>query len=1037
LGHAVLAPLTTGPDELAHYEYVRFIAEHGRLPLTPAERAQASYKSDQPPLYHLLTALPAGAVPVDGPPSLKRVTDDPRRQLIERNRHAWGLYNTADEQWPYRGEVLRWQIGRWAAIFFGLLTVLATYLLARWFFVGRWLPALAATANVAFIPRFILTGSMLNYEPLLTFLTTLLLVVILRVASRGDLSGLFLSFFLGLLAGLAIITKLSALILPLEILLAGWLIGRHYRLGWSIRLRWLVLPALGVLLPVGTWYGFVVYQFNTVAQDGWWVGLLRPLIAADSSDATANRRVSLLTGGQAGFSAAIDNLESGPPWGGAATFWRTFWAVGIETVQPWGTQGLIIAAVLVAVAAAGLLRLWWASTRPSASDPGLAIAPRLAISLLLLHLLCPFILPLIRYAATFSLADTAQGRHVLFMAAPAFAILLVWGLSASLEAVVARRSPSIIHYSQFIIFLPGLILFGWSLTQLWTMTWAYLPPLPVTTTPPPASAAARPLTEAVTLLDHSSQLDAAARRLRVDLLWQATGLSPRDYLTHVQLLDAAGMPQAEWLGYPANGRYPTRAWDQGDTVRDTIWLSTAGLEAGEYTLVLNLLPTTRNAEPLLPQPLLLETIAIPQDSLQQFDQIFQVTGPAIGAAQYQVWQNGQPLSGPQTFRYRETVPVTLAALPGEWGRVVQLEILLPTGETRRFDPVLVTPTQAQFIVGPEWPTGDYRLRAEITPPGQPPAEAATAIVAHVDNRWERQFTAPPIAHPLAANFADQINLLGYDLLNNRAAPGQAVSLNLYWQALDWPDDYTIFAKLLAADQTAHGQLDRLPHNGYRTLYWAPGEIVTDPVGLPVAAAAPDGIYYVNLGLYHPVNGQAVSLPLVADGQSTGVTSVTIGPVKIGATPPGLTQPEARPQVSLNQPFGNQITLLGYTLTDETGRSIVNPKSKIQNPKLTLFWRAETLPTADYTTFVHLRNAAGETVAQKDQPPLGGAYPTSLWDPGEIIADELTIPLPENLPAADYSLVVGLYDFATGQRLPVPDHPANEVTLTTIPLGEQP
>ena len=33
LAHAALAPLTTGPDELAHYEYARFIADHGRLPL--------------------------------------------------------------------------------------------------------------------------------------------------------------------------------------------------------------------------------------------------------------------------------------------------------------------------------------------------------------------------------------------------------------------------------------------------------------------------------------------------------------------------------------------------------------------------------------------------------------------------------------------------------------------------------------------------------------------------------------------------------------------------------------------------------------------------------------------------------------------------------------------------------------------------------------------------------------------------------------------------------------------------------------------
>ena len=120
LAHASLAPLTTGPDELAHYEYVNFIANSRRLPLNTAEREQASYKSDQPPLYHLLAALPASFVDIDGPPFLKRFSDHPRRQLVERTRHAWGLYNTVDEQWPFRGEVLRWQVGRWMAILFGL-----------------------------------------------------------------------------------------------------------------------------------------------------------------------------------------------------------------------------------------------------------------------------------------------------------------------------------------------------------------------------------------------------------------------------------------------------------------------------------------------------------------------------------------------------------------------------------------------------------------------------------------------------------------------------------------------------------------------------------------------------------------------------------------------------------------------------------------------------------------------------------------------------------------------------------------------------
>ena len=341
LAHATLSPLTTGPDELAHYEYVRFIADHGRLPVNSQERSQASYKSDQPPLYHLIAALPAGLVDPTGPPFLKRVSDHPRRQLIERTRHAWGLYNTEDEWWPYRGEVLRWHVGRWVAIFFGAATVVLTYFIAADVF--RSLPhlagetealALGAAAIVAFVPRYALTGSMLNYETTLAFFAALFLWVLVRMANgqTGQSPNLPspISLLLGLCLGLAITTKLSALILPLETMVALWLIKRHYGWSWSRWLRTLALTGAAALLAVSWWFGFILVQFNTIAQDGLWVGLLRPLIAADASDATTNRLLSFLTGGQAGFAGAIREVAQKvkpavkliPPWAGRDCCWR-------------------------------------------------------------------------------------------------------------------------------------------------------------------------------------------------------------------------------------------------------------------------------------------------------------------------------------------------------------------------------------------------------------------------------------------------------------------------------------------------------------------------------------------------------------------------------------------------------------------------------------------------------------------------------------------------------------------------------------------
>jgi hypothetical protein len=310
-------------------------------------------------------------------------------------------------------------------------------------------------------------------------------------------------------------------------------------------------------------------------------------------------------------------------------------------------------------------------------------------------------------------------------------------------------------------------------------------------------------------------------------------------------------------------------------------------------------------------------------------------------------------------------------------------------------------------------------------------------VLHLTDQWQRQFSEPPLSHRVEANFANQVKLLGYDLGANRAQPGGGIPLTLYWQGLDWMgQDYTIFAKLLAADQTVHGGRERLPREGYRTIYWAPGEIITDSFGIPVAAAAPAGVYYINIGLYRLVGQQAVSLPLVQNGQLLDVTSLNIGPLKIGGPPPGLAIAAAKPQVTLNQPFGlgPNLTLLGYDLADEAGQAIAGPAAALSTLHLTLYWRSEAPLPADYTTFVHVRDEAGQTIAQKDGPPLNGAYPTSLWDPGEIIADTVQVSLPAALPSGEYQVIVGLYDLASGVRLTVPGSPDNGLLLRKVAIS---
>lgn len=85
--------------------------------------------------------------------------------------------------------------------------------------------------------------------------------------------------------------------------------------------------------------------------------------------------------------------------------------------------------------------------------------------------------------------------------------------------------------------------------------------------------------------------------------------------------------------------------------------------------------------------------------------------------------------------------------------------------------------------------------------------------------------------------------------------------------------------------------------------------------------------------------------------------------------------------------------------------------------LELTWRTTMPIAASYKVFTHLYNESGRLVAQHDSVPANEEDPTSSWTPGEIITDRHGLMLPDVTPSS-LRLVIGLYDPATGQRLPL-------------------
>ena len=142
---------------------------------------------------------------------------------------------------------------------------------------------------------------------------------------------------------------------------------------------------------------------------------------------------------------------------------------------------------------------------------------------------------------------------------------------------------------------------------------------------------------------------------------------------------------------------------------------------------------------------------------------------------------------------------------------------------------------------------------------------------------------------------------------------------------------------------------------------------------------------------------------------------------------------AQPRFSVAATFGDppQVRLLGYDLQGEPA-----PGEQLT---LILYWRVEASLPISYKVFVHLIGADGRPAAQGDDFPLGGARPTTSWQPGETLVDVYTIAIPRDLPPGDYPLRIGFYDPGTGARLsPVLDanhlpQPADQIELDVLSI----
>lgn len=109
-------------------------------------------------------------------------------------------------------------------------------------------------------------------------------------------------------------------------------------------------------------------------------------------------------------------------------------------------------------------------------------------------------------------------------------------------------------------------------------------------------------------------------------------------------------------------------------------------------------------------------------------------------------------------------------------------------------------------------------------------------------------------------------------------------------------------------------------------------------------------------------------------------------------------------------FGDRFGLLGYRIQEGASNRVIT---------ITLYWQALEKSDFDYSVFMHLTDGSERVIAQQDHAPGAiDGYPPTKWWIGDIVADKHTVTVPDSTPAVPLYLRIGVYNYQTGERLPL-------------------
>ena len=290
-----------------------------------------------------------------------------------------------------------------------------------------------------------------------------------------------------------------------------------------------------------------------------------------------------------------------------------------------------------------------------------------------------------------------------------------------------------------------------------------------------------------------------------------------------------------------------------------------------------------------------------------------------------------------------------------------------------------------FIAGPlqGWATG-IEQRYQLIPWGR--------LVRIAPRERVPESLLPPLPQPIDAVFSGQLRLIAADFAP-QAVAGQDFPVTLTWQALAELNADTSISLRLVRDDGIVAQLDEPLRSG-----WFPRE--TLPVGqyllgyplLHVPLGTLPGAYRLQLVSYTN-DKQPWLLP-------SGEATLTLGDVEITPPPSGTLPDPDTYKFPPPHDFNGEIRLAGFDYS-------VNRVGQGKGFATRLLWQAITPPADNYTLHAELLDAAGSPLRSWAVLPQDGRAPTSAWQPGQYIRDQIDLVVPASAPPGDEALQVRL------------------------------